>query len=214
MVSGDRYIDENLKKEADFQDLKVTNFVRKEQERFYCDDATKEMNEFRKKLIGNVSGKYVLDLGCGMGEATLNCLREGAFVTAIDISPKSIEHIKKRAKEEVCDNRLCAKVMDAQHLELENESFDLVIGGGILHHLTDLELVLKEIHRVLKPDGYTVFHEPLGVNPFINIYRFLTPNKRTKDEKPLKMKELKCIFLNLQRSYQNSSLRFILIGLR
>lgn len=81
--------------------------------------------------------------------------------------------------------------MDAHYLSLPDNSFDIVVGNGILHHLEDLNQVMHEIYRVLKPNGIAVFTEPLGMNPLLKIYRKLTPKYRTKDEKPFTEKELK-----------------------
>ena len=58
-----------------------------------------------------------------------------------------------------------------------------------MHHL-DLKKALKEIHRVTKKDGYLIFKEPLGTNIFFQIYRKLTPNARTPDEKPFQFNDI------------------------
>jgi SAM-dependent methyltransferase len=80
-------------------------------------------------------------------------------------------------------------LMDANDLRFPDESFDLVFGKAILHHL-DLARALSEIRRVLKPQGRFVFTEPLGVNPVAKLVRLLTPQARTLDERPLGRKEL------------------------
>lgn len=51
-------------------------------------------------------------------------------------------------------------------------------------------VILPEIRRVLKPGGKAVFREPMGHNPFINLFRFLTPGLHSRDEHPLKMDDL------------------------
>ncbi|MBQ6568974.1 MAG: class I SAM-dependent methyltransferase [Clostridia bacterium] len=182
-----------LQKEADFQDSKIEHGVRANQERFYCDRATAEMRECQKQLVGSLKGKRVLDIGCGTGENTISALEEGAFVTAIDISPASIEYVKQCAAQKGLEKNLTAIVMDAQDMQLENGCVDVVIGGGVLHHLPRLEQALGEIARVLTPAGYAVFHEPMGINPLINLYRSATPDKRTDDETPFKTKQLELI---------------------
>jgi SAM-dependent methyltransferase len=62
--------------------------------------------------------------------------------------------------------------------------------GAILHHL-DLETAYAEIARVLKPHGRAIFLEPLAHNPFINLYRTLTPSLRTPDEQPLRLDDIR-----------------------
>jgi SAM-dependent methyltransferase len=75
-------------------------------------------------------------------------------------------------------------------MTFESESFDLVFGRGIIHHL-DLDLAFQSIHRVLRPGGLAIFWEPLGHNPILNRYRDMTPNARTPDEHPLLKQDFK-----------------------
>jgi len=79
--------------------------------------------------------------------------------------------------------------MDANNLDFEDSQFDFVFGGGILHHL-DFTTAIREIHRVLRPNGIIWFKEPLSINPIGKLVRLLTPKARTKDERPLGLKEL------------------------
>lgn len=81
------------------------------------------------------------------------------------------------------------RIMDANALEFEDNTFDVVYGGGILHHL-DFERAVDEVQRVLKPGGIMVFQEPLDLNPVGWLVRWATPAARTVDERPLRFKEL------------------------
>ena len=182
-----------LQDEANYQDLKVEKDIRGGLDKYYMDPAWMYLQKYKNRVIGDIRGKKVLDLGCGKGGATLDALRRGAYVTAVDISPKSIEVVKEEARKAGTDGALSAYVMDAQSLDLEDHAFDVVIGNGILHHLPFLEESLREIQRVLKEDGHAVFVEPLGINPLLNLYRLLTPSMRTKDEQPFRMKEIRLI---------------------
>ena len=176
-----------LQHEADYQDLKIKDNPRAHLGKMYSDEASKYRAKCRAEAIGDLSEKKVLDLGCGDGFASMDALRGGAYVTAIDISPESIKHLISIAKEENLDHRLDARVMDAHNLEFEDKTFDIIFGNGILHHLPYLDRAIKELKRVLKDDGSAIFMEPLGMNPFINLFRKMTPKCRTKDEKPFTM---------------------------
>ncbi len=78
--------------------------------------------------------------------------------------------------------------MGAEKLEYDDDSFDIVFGFAILHHL-ELKHALSELHRVLKPGGYAIFAEPLEGNPGLKLYRALTPQYRTVDEQPIIVKD-------------------------
>lgn len=133
-------------------------------------------------------GKTVLDFGCGEGYATQRMLELGAAkVEAIDISEGMIEQARETNNN---DERANFQVMNAEELTFEDNQFDIVFGGAILHHL-DLDKAFNEIKRVLKPNGYAVFVEPLGHNPIVNYYRSKTPEARTPFEHPLLKKDFK-----------------------
>lgn len=193
-----------LDSEAQYQDLKVEGKRRVGMGKFYSDASFKELKASFNESVGEMKGLQVLDYGCGMGATTIDALKKGAFVTAIDISSKSIEYVQKAAAAAGVDDQLNAVVMDAQQMTFADESFDLVIGSGILHHLPELEQALSEIKRVLKPGGRAVFSEPLGMNPLLILFRWLTPHLRTKDEQPFRMKELEAI----ERAFPHTSFAY------
>ena len=69
-------------------------------------------------------------------------------------------------------------------MSFPDQSFNVVFGRGIVHHL-DLARCFSEVSRVLRNGGMATFVEPLGHNPFLNLYRRWTPDIRTADEHPL-----------------------------
>ena len=136
----------------------------------------------------DVKDKVVLDYGCGEGLATKNMLELGArHVEAIDISEGMIEQAKENNNN---TDKAYFQVMNAEELKFKDDTFDIIFGGAILHHL-DLDKALNEIKRTLKPSGYAVFIEPLGHNPVINHFRDKTPDARTPFEHPLLKKDIK-----------------------
>jgi SAM-dependent methyltransferase len=110
-------------------------------------------------LMGDLAGKHLLDFGCGMGEEAVYFAKLGAKVTAIDISEVGIATLKKRADRHDLDIR--AYEMRADPTSFMDDSFDIVHGLGILHHV-GIEPGLAEVRRVLRPGGIGVFLEPMG----------------------------------------------------
>jgi SAM-dependent methyltransferase len=134
----------------------------------------------------DVQGKHVLDYGCGSGRASMRYLRDGAaFVTGFDIAPAMIEDATRRAAEAGESEHTTFLVADAHRTPFEDDSFDLVVGIAILHHL-DIPVALREIRRVLRPAGRAVFMEPLWHNPILRLGRRLTPMARVEFEHPLR----------------------------
>ncbi len=171
--------------EAEQRGRKIVNL-------FYNDNLLELVRgDFRKYLLDNCKGKRVLELGCGIGSVAPLLVQNGATVLGIDISDGAIKVAIEDAKNNGLQN-ISYEVMDAEKLQIPDNHFDLVCGVAILHHL-DLEAAMNELNRVTKPDGKAVFIEPLGHNPFINLFRKLTPHLRTKDEHPLTSKEIKSV---------------------
>ena len=140
-------------------------------------------------IYSGVEGLKILEYGCGEGSHSLEMARRGGQVVGIDISEVGIVNATARAKEKGIVG-VEYKVMDAEKMTFSENTFDLVIGEGILHHL-DLEQSYREISRVLKPDGRAIFMEPLGHNPAIEGFRKFTPKLRTADEHPLVYRDFK-----------------------
>ncbi len=131
-------------------------------------------------------GTRVLEYGCGQGQYTPRLAEFGAHVTGIDLSETAME--KARASARAAGVQVEFKAMDAEALDFPDQTFDLICGNAILHHL-DLERSFFEVARTLKPDGVAIFMEPLGHNPLINLKRRMTPTLRTPDEHPLMMSD-------------------------
>lgn len=137
----------------------------------------------QKKCVDSI----VLDYGCYDGTETSKYLGYGArFIYGIDISGEAIG----RAKARYSASNVEFRTADAHNLPFEDDTFDLVVGRAILHHL-DVEIAYREISRVLKPGGVATFVEPLRGNPLAKLVRLLTPNARTEDECPLSSKDIK-----------------------
>ena len=176
-------------REAAFHDSAYTHGVRTHVSNYYLIlDGCHSF--YRGHLRTQCKGARVLELGCGMDSNAFFMSREGvASVVGIDISSVAIAQAEQRAARENIQ-RAQFRVMDAEALDFPDNSFDLICGAAILHHL-DLHRTLSELARTLAPNGTAIFLEPLCHNPVINLYRRLTPALRTEDEHPLSMADLK-----------------------
>lgn len=108
---------------------------------------------FMRELLefDNFRGKRLLEIGCGLGTDLLQFAHAGAIVTGVDLSPASIELVRKRfALEGIPVN---AQVADAEHLPFPDASFDVVYSFGVLHHTPNTQKSIDEVHRVLRPGG-------------------------------------------------------------
>jgi SAM-dependent methyltransferase len=145
---------------------------------------------YRQYLESRCEGAAVLEYGCGVTNHAVFLADRGArSVIGIDISPVAVERGNERIRGDGYDS-VSYRVMDAEDMDFEDDCFDLVCGGAILHHL-DLSRAYSELSRVLTPSGSAIFVEPLGHNPLINLFRNRTPELRTADEHPLLMADLR-----------------------
>jgi ubiquinone/menaquinone biosynthesis C-methylase UbiE len=98
-----------------------------------------------------LSGKQVLEIGCGMGTHAEMLLRNGARLTAIDQTALAVESTRRRLELKQLDARVL--LQDAENLSLPDRSFDVVWTWGVIHHSSCTEQCVSEISRVLRPGG-------------------------------------------------------------
>ncbi|MFC1674303.1 methyltransferase domain-containing protein [Candidatus Omnitrophota bacterium] len=140
-------------------------------------------------LIRYNQDKRILDLGCGSG-AFLRYLTEfNVPLLGIDLcfnlvatAKKKIDHVK-------------FIVGDAEYLPLPDESVDIIVFSGFLHHLPNMEKVIKEAYRVLRKGGRCFAYDPNSRNPIMQLYRnkhslFYSDKGRTPNERLLTAEEL------------------------
>jgi SAM-dependent methyltransferase len=147
---------------------------------FFCPNSRWLASYVDELIAQKAPGGVVLDYGCFTGDLyEALAPHRPKRIVGIDISKEGIEQARARFGQFVEYH-----VMDAHRTTFPDETFDLVVGRSILHHL-DWEVALAEVARILKPGGRAVFTEPLGGNPGAKLIRALTPKARTQDERPV-----------------------------
>ena len=188
-VEVERSASEAKRKEADdlrIKDSIIERYQNPPEDTFYS-------LEYAYHLLGDVSGKTVLDYGCGLGDNSVLVASHGAKVIGVDISPELIELAEKRLAQHNLAEKADFRVGSAHELPLEDESVDVVFGMAILHHL-DLKLASEEVFRVLKKGGHALFLEPVRNSKFIKFVRNLIPYQQpdvSPFERPLSDAELR-----------------------
>jgi 2-polyprenyl-3-methyl-5-hydroxy-6-metoxy-1,4-benzoquinol methylase len=112
-----------------------------------------------KTLLGEVSAKRVLEVGCGAGPLTEWLADQGATVTAIDVRTEMVRLARARMKDRA---RILVADLALPLIFAEDATCDLVVASLVLHYLRDWVPILIEFRRVLAPDGAVVFstHHP------------------------------------------------------
>jgi SAM-dependent methyltransferase len=127
----------------------------------------------RVRLLGTVLDRVgdpsCLELGCGVGTFSAPVLeaRPQLRLTGIDVSPRCVEMARTRLGQ---FSNAEFQLGDAGHAPLPAGSVDVVFGNGVLHHV-DLDQVLTETRRVLRPGGWLWFSEPNMLNPQVALER-------------------------------------------
>jgi len=112
------------------------------------------------KEVGIKPGFHILDYGCGSGSYSVivaELVGPTGKVYALDIHPLAVRQVQDIASKRRLTNveTICSDCATG----LENAAMDVVLLYDIFHHLSDPQAVLKELHRVLKPDGILSFSD-------------------------------------------------------
>lgn len=208
MRTQDPKLDQRLKREAQFHDEKYS--TREKSPRHYRAGPTQYVYRVMRDALGDIRGKRLLEYGCGEGWITGDLARLGAQVHGFDVSPQAIENTMMRLEALGVLDRCELSVMPAERLSYPDATFDMAVGFAIIHHL-HLPSALAELYRVLKPGGVAYFAEPLATNPFINLYRRLTPQFRSQDEAPLRLGEMPALLREFS-SYEHREFYLTALG--
>ena len=169
----------------------------------------------------SVENRDVLELGCGAGHYTIVLAKLGAQVSALDISEAGVDLTRARARHYGLQRQVLLRVTSVENMDFDDESFDVVVGTYILHHI-DIAVAARQIRRVLRPGGTAMFLEWVRWSPFDRIRSSLLLRKIarpyingevTEDERKLDDADFAVLrdhfrSVSLRRFYSLSRLRY------
>ncbi|MBP2338683.1 ubiquinone/menaquinone biosynthesis C-methylase UbiE [Saccharothrix coeruleofusca] len=124
-------------------------------------------DRFRAVSGGVGPYQHALELGCGTGFFLLNLMQGGVIEkgSVTDLSPGMVEVALRNA--ENLGLPVDGRVADAERIPYDDDTFDLVVGHAVLHHIPDVPAAMREVLRVLKPGGRFVFAgDPTNIGNF------------------------------------------------
>lgn len=187
----------DIQHEIEFFDAKADELISQEGYSLQVDSpyahlsGSKNAFDYFMTVLGDVTGKIIMDVGAGSGWLSVFLARRNAaYVYGFDVSPKMIDIAQKRA---VINN--VAPIVEfgchtAEEGVFENNRFDYVVGISVLHHIR-IPIFKHILYKTLKPKGKSVFIEPLGENPIVEFIRnVIFRGGRTHTEKPLTFSDI------------------------
>jgi len=128
------------------------------------------------EILGEVSGKRILYLACGLDSSAILLAMKGAEMWVLDIAREALCVQMQMAEANGVGERVHPVVATCEQIPFPDRWFDRVVGRGILHHLqSDLETPSGEMMRVLAPGGFGVFSEPIAQSPLLSRLRKHVP---------------------------------------
>jgi SAM-dependent methyltransferase len=119
---------------------------------------------FTKRRFVPEPGDRGLSLGCGHGWTERDSIRLDVCRTmeGYDLSEEALEVARSEAVAAGLDDRISYRQADLNVVELAPDSYDVVVAAQVLHHVNDLEHLLDQVKRSLRPDGVFVVQEYVG----------------------------------------------------
>jgi rfaE bifunctional protein nucleotidyltransferase chain/domain len=139
--------------------------------------------------LDTVSGKRVLDIGCGIGQYSVLCAKMGGNATGIELSPIAVGIAQEIATANNVRDRCQFVAGEFTQMSFPDEHFDIVMLHEVLHHAIKYPGVKEEILRITKPGGKVVVADTLRGSLVVNLGRKLTKHMRHRKDHSLKEHE-------------------------
>ncbi len=136
---------------------------------------------------GDLTGRRILDLGCGQGHWAVYLASLGALVTASDISQTNVDITSLHAK---ANNLAVTTIVgDCSTLNLPSSHYDVIIGTALIHHLSveQEEKLYGLVLHALKPGGLAVFMESIQNSVILEFLRECVPVRDPIDPRPSRL---------------------------
>lgn len=151
-------------------DFYTNHFMEESRLKENCDNRHKIELQVKQKILLNLIGDKtnILDVSAGTGVYSIFLSKTGKTVRACDLVDRNIKVLTKNAEKE--NLYIECKVCDARKLDYKNCSFDVVLLGGAIYHLSRKEdkiIAITEAKRVLKPNGILIIDYLSKMHGFI-----------------------------------------------
>jgi malonyl-CoA O-methyltransferase len=105
------------------------------------------------RLLGDVSGLKIADIGCGTGRHAIRLARAGAIVHGVDFSQAMLDRAHRKAGALPIEFTIHDL---ARALPFDDGNFDRVVCGLVIDHIADLTGLFREMRRICRPGGFAV----------------------------------------------------------
>ena len=146
--------------------------------------------------LGDLRGKRLLDVGCGLGENSLLFAHWGAQVTGVDVSGESISVARRRALAFGLSDRASFVETPFELANLAEGGYDVIWCAAFLHHVLDrLADICGALRKLVAPRGFVLFSEPIRLSRTIKILRGFVPIRAdgTSDERQLERQDIRVV---------------------
>ena len=144
----------------------------------------RRVTEALNQIVNHITCKDVLEIACGSGEFSLEAAKYARSVICIDLDDCRLKSSVSKTE------NIIFLLMDAANLQIENSSIDIIVFYNAIAHIENqLEKILNECYRVLRPKGELYFISSFGIDKIAIKYSlFPILSKQTVDVDLVKTK--------------------------